>query len=400
MKEKALNFLCICTYFKGAEFLRSCKKAGNNVFLLTKKKLENEPWPWEAIDDVFYFDGDWVDDHVKNGVAYKFREIRFDRFVALDDFDVEKVARLREHFRMPGMGDTTGRHFRDKLAMRVQARDTGINVPAFVALFNNAEINEFADTVPAPWLLKPRMEASAAGIQKIYNKEQLWQIVDQLGDERHQFLIERFAPGDVYHVDSLAYQDKVIFARVSRYLDTPFEVAHEGGIFRSQILKIGSSEEKALQKMNKAVLKSFGLKYGASHTEFIKSKATGEIFFLETSCRVGGANLAEMVEFGSGINLWGEWAKIETSVLKNEPYKLPKVQNQYSGIVVSLSKYEWPDDSGFTDIEIKWRMKKAWHIGFIVVAETAERVKELLDSYSQRIADGFHASAPAPDKLE
>ena len=47
---------------------------------------------------------------------------KIDRIVALDDFDVEKAASLREHLRVPGMGDTTARYFRDKLAMRIQAR--------------------------------------------------------------------------------------------------------------------------------------------------------------------------------------------------------------------------------------------------------------------------------------
>jgi len=36
------------------------------------------------------------------------------RVVTLEDFDVEKVAALREHLRIPEMGDTTTRYFRDK----------------------------------------------------------------------------------------------------------------------------------------------------------------------------------------------------------------------------------------------------------------------------------------------
>jgi phosphoribosylaminoimidazole carboxylase (NCAIR synthetase) len=39
--------------------------------------------------------------------------------------------------------------FSDKLAMRVKAQSEGIPVPAFSALFNDEEINEFADTVDA-----------------------------------------------------------------------------------------------------------------------------------------------------------------------------------------------------------------------------------------------------------
>jgi len=396
MSDRTLNFLCVSTFFKGEDFLKACKAQGNNVYLLTKKELEHEDWPRESIDDIFYID-EWNDEHVMNGIAYQFRSVNFDRFVALDDFDVEKAALLREHFRMPGMGQTTGRYFRDKLAMRIQAQDKKIPVPAFTALFNDDAINLFADTVPAPWLLKPRSEASATGIKKVHSKDELWELIHSLGDDRHKYLVERFAPGDVYHVDSLNYDNGVEFTRVSQYLDTPFEVAHGGGIFRSHTVSFDLKDDKALKKMNKRIMKTFGMRHGASHTEFIKSKETGEYFFLETSSRVGGANLAEMVEASSGINLWGEWARIEDAVLKGYGYELPKVNDKYAGIVVSLSRFEYPDTSSFTDSEIVWRMNKPWHIGLIVAADTRERVLELLDQYTARIGNEFHASAPAPD---
>ncbi|MEM7187191.1 MAG: ATPase [Bacteroidota bacterium] len=399
MSNRTLNFLCVSTYFKGEDFIRSCKAEGNNVYLLTKSSLQDDAWPWESITETFYIDR-WNHEDVVKGIAYNFRRIKFDRFVALDDFDVEKVALLREHFRMPGMGRTTAHYFRDKLAMRMKARDEGINVPQFTPLFHDGDINEYADSVAPPWLLKPRMEASATGIKKIHSKEELWEEVHSLGDERDNYLVEKFAPGHVFHVDCLNKDAEVVFARVSQYVDTPFEVAHGGGIFRSATLELGSELEQRLIEMNASVMKGFGLRFGASHTEFIQSKETGELFFLETSSRVGGANLAEMVEFASGVNLWKEWARVESATLKEEAYELPTLKDHYAGIVVSLSRFEHPDTSSFTDTEIVWRMKKDWHIGFIVVSLSSERVQELLENYSQRIASEFHASLPPPDTLQ
>jgi len=396
MSKQPLNFLCISTFHKGMDFLKSCKAEGNHVYLLTKKSLEHEDWPWDSIDDVFYIE-DWNQLHVSKGIAYKFRSIKFDRFVALDDFDVEKVALLREHFRMPGMGSTTSYYFRDKLAMRTKAKEEGVNVPEFTALFNDQDINDFADRVSPPWLLKPRMEASATGIKKIHSKDEMWTTVHALEDERDNYLIEKFAPGHVYHVDGLNFDGKVVFSKASKYLDTPFEVAHSGGIFRSATCETGTETEQGLIKMNAQVMKAFGMQYGASHTEFIQSKETGELFFLETSSRVGGANIAEMVESASGINLWGEWARIESASLKKQKYQLPKVKGGYAGIVVSLSRFQHPDTSSFTDPEIVWRMNKEWHIGLIIVSPSSERVLELLEKYTQVIAQGFHASLPAPD---
>jgi biotin carboxylase len=335
---------------------------------------------------------------VVSGLAHVMRSRTIDRIVSLDDFDVEKGAHLRENFRIPGMGQTTARYFRDKLAMRIQAQNAGINVPAFSPLFNDDEINAYIARTAAPWLIKPRGEASATGIKKAYSSHELWEIIHSLGENRHQYLVEQFRPGDVFHVDGLSLDRKLIFSRASRYLATPMEVAHGGGIFRSITVEFGSKDDKALQKMNEQVMNAFGMNYSASHTEFIKCKEDGKFYFLETASRVGGANLAEMVEASSGINLWREWANIEIAVATGEKYTLPPVRNDYSGIIVSLSRFQHPDNSSFTDSEIVWRMNKEYHIGLIVQDKKQGTVLDLLDKYAERVRNEFHASMPIQDK--
>jgi biotin carboxylase len=399
---KTHTFLCVSSYFKGVDFLREAKAAGNKVYLVTGLHLKDQAWPHESLDDIFYFEGEdsssWNMNDLINAVAFKMRSIHFDRFVALDDFDVEKVAKLREQFRIPGMGDTTSRYFRDKLAMRVKAEIEGIPVPAFPPLFNDEMVQKYAQEVAPPWMIKPRSEASAVGIKKIHSAEELWQVLNELGDDRHRYLIEKFSPGQVFHADALTYQGEVVFCRVSGYLDTPFEVAHGGGIFRSRTLPFSDPDSKALIKLNEKVLKGFGMQYSASHTEFIKDNETGEYLFLETSSRVGGANIAEMVEFASGVNLWKEWARLETAMAGNLDYEVPKDKKEHAGIVVSLSRFEHPDTSRFNDKELVWRMQKPWHIGLIVQSKAPKRILELLDEYTGIIGRDYHAAAPAPDK--
>ena len=398
----ANTFLCVSSYFKGNDFLRGMKSTGATVYLVTSKKLENKPWAREALDDIFYVEqgpaNEWNMPDVIGGLAWLMREKKIDRIVALDDFDVEKAAHLREHFRIPGMGETTCRHFRDKLAMRLKAQEAGINVPAFSSLFNDEDIRQYIAQHPAPWIVKPRGQASATGMKKIYNEADLWGHLGTLGGDRHNYLVEQFKPGDVYHVDALSMDGKVIFCRVSQYLSTPFEVAHGGGIFRSCVSVFGGADDKALQAMTADVMNAFGMQYSASHTEFIKNNADGKFYFLETASRVGGAHLAEMVDYSSGINLWYEWARIEYAVATGEKYKLPKVRKDYAGIIVSLTRQEWPDTSQFNDPEIAWRMTEMdHHVGLIVQSPKRERVLELLDDYAARVARDYHASAPAPD---
>lgn len=394
-----LNFLCLSSEFKGTDFIKACKAAGNRVFLITSEKLKGKPWPHESLDEIFHVRQAEKQrmnfDDIKGGLNYFMRSNKIDRIVALDDFDVEQAAHLREHFRIPGMGETTCRHFRDKLAMRMKAAEAGLKVPPFCALFNDAEINEFAQNTPTPWVVKPRGEASAAGIRKVHSGEELWQVINELGDERPNYLVEQFKPGAVYHVDALSLNGKNIFARVSKYLNTPMEVAHGGGVFRSNIVEYGSEDDKKLQKFNTEVMKAFGMNFGASHTEYIKANDDGEFYFLETASRVGGAHLAEMVEASSGINLWAEWAKIETAMAKGESYKLPKVKKEYAGIIVSLIQQQHPDYQHFNDEEIVWNLHKDYHVGMIVKSKNRERVLELLDNYAHRVFEGMHTHVPA-----
>ena len=105
-----------------------------------------------------------------------------------------------------------------------------------------------------------------------------------------------------------------------------------------------------------------------------------------------------MVEHSSGINLWAEWAKIETAKATGGTYKLPKPRKDYTGIIVSLIKYQHPDYSGFTDEEICWKMHKDYHIGMIIKSNKRDRILTLLDQYAERVFQNFHASAPVPDK--
>src|SRR5262245_9257190 len=163
----ALTLLCIATYHKGDEFLRECRRQGCRVLLLTEEKLRDADWPREAIDEFYYLRRDMPESDIRKGAAFVARNERIDRIVALDDFDVELAAMLREYLYVPGMGQTTARAFRDKLAMRRRARAADIPCPDFVPAVNLPAIRDWAACVPPPWILKPRGQAAAIGLRKL-----------------------------------------------------------------------------------------------------------------------------------------------------------------------------------------------------------------------------------------
>jgi len=394
--SRPLTFLCITTYEKGQEFMRECKRQGCRVILLTAEKLRDADWPRESLDDTFYLPEQIALADIVGAVTHLARSHKLDRIVALDEYDMETAASLREHLRIPGMGLTTTRYFRDKLAMRMRALDRNVRVPDFVPVVNHEEIRYYLEHVPGPWVLKPRQEASAIGIKKIQAAEELWPLLDQLGDKQSSYLLEKFLPGDVYHVDSIVSETEVVFANVSKYGKPPMNVAQGGGIFTTFTVPRGGSDDSGLRAINRELIAALGLVRGVAHTEFIQAHADGHFYFLECAARVGGAYINEMVEAATGINLWREWARIE--VAGGGSYTLPSSREEYGGIILSLARQENPDTSHFDDPEVYLRIKRHHHAGLVLRSSNPERIPSLLEVYAHRFAEEFLAIEPPRDK--
>src|SRR4051794_21019543 len=280
-----MTILCIATYFKGGPFLEEAKRCGATVILLTADALSNAAWPRGAIDEIQTVARDAGDVAVKRAVDAIARRHCIDRIAALDDFDVEVAAMLREHLQVAGMGRTTASRFRDKLAMRTKARSNGLPVPEFTPTFTDAQVNDWIARVPPPWVLKPRSSAAAIGIRKVSDRDELWRALDAAGDQRSNTLLEQFVAGDVYHVDSILWKGAVVFAVAHKYGRPPMEIAHEGGLFITRRLADASEEGRALLEMNVRLQAALGLQRGVSHTEFIRAGQAGqagrEFVFLE-----------------------------------------------------------------------------------------------------------------------
>jgi biotin carboxylase len=397
MSQSPVTVLCLASYFKGTTFLSAAKALGCRVLLVTRDKLANEPWPWEAIDEVFYMPNLAQQPDITYGVAYLMRGRAVDQIIPLTDYDVLPAAALREHFRLPGLGETHGRYFRDKLAMRTQARQLGLPVPEFTGIFNYDRLRDFMARTPLPWLLKPRGEAGAMGIKKVHSDEEVWRWLDQLGDEQSFFLLEQFVPGQVYHVDSIVSEGEVVLAIPHQYTQPPLNVAHDGGVFVTRTMLRDSADAQAIIELNQRILSGFGMERGVTHTEFIRAE-DGRFYFLETAARVGGANIEELVEAAAGVNLWGEWAKLELAHALGQPYTPPTDKGHYAGVLICLARQEWPDLSGYQEPEIYFRLCQQYHAGLVVTAPEQARVESLIHEYARRFAQDFLAVAPPLDK--
>ncbi len=398
MTETQQRILCISSYEKGQAFLRQAAALGLRVVLLTVDELRLADWPRDILEELITMPTGLTLEQITHTVTYLARSRKFDLLVALDEFDMETAAALREHMRLPGMGRTTTANYRDKLAMRQVAAGAGALVPEFIGILNYDDLRHYMANVPAPWVLKPRADASAIGIRKIHEPEQLWRALDELGDRGSHYLLERFVPGEIFHVDSVLSEREVVFASASQYGKPPMQTMHEGGVFTTRILDRASPEAAALKTLNAWLMPAMGMLRGVTHAEYIRAHEDGRYYFLEAAARVGGAFIADVVETATNLNPWAEWARIEVAALRGRPYTLPSLRQDYAGSVICLARTAEPDTTMFDAPEITYRLKKHHHAGLIVRSSDPERIRQLLDDYGRRFADEYLATAPVPDR--
>ncbi len=400
------HIICIASEFKGGEFIEEAQKAGWHVTLLTRDDLRDSDWPWTSINELRTIPKESREDEYLREVVNIAGSFKVDHVVGMDEFDVLPSARAREYLQIiKGMSRSHALRFRDKLTMRTIASGAGIDCPEFTGIFNGGTINEYLEKVPAPWIVKPRTEVSAFGIRKCDTAEQVWNVLTELDarntwrDHPSKYQIERFIEGDVFHVDSVIKEGKVIACGVNEYGTTPFNVAHGGGVFTSSTMDYKSEDRIELQRLNKKLLKAYHHEQGVAHAEFLKSREDGKFYLVEVACRVGGAYIANVHEHACGFNLWREWGKLETAT-KEHPYKLPKLTEKFAGIALALAKDQHPDTSHYDDEEIVYRVPKPKHVGLIFKADSKTRLDELMSEYRDRITEDFLEIAPVKERYD
>lgn len=327
------TILCISTSEQGQALLSELARLECRVVLLIIDKLRDLDWPRDNLADLHTMPGGMTLEQIIHTVAYLARSHRFARIFVLDGSSMEAAAVLREHLRIPGMGITTTHSLRDRLAMRMKAAKLGVCVPAFTSVLNYDDLRAYMENVPAPWLLTPRSETFAGPIQQIYDSEQVWRALEELGDRQSYFFLEQYVTGDFFHVDSITAEGQVVFAAVHPSSDASMDGAQDSDASPVRPVLRNSEEEDCLKRENAKLLAKLGLVRGVARSKFIRSHATDEFYFLETSASVGDASTVQKIEQAHDLNLWVEWARLEVAAMRGQPYALPKMDAAHKIVV-------------------------------------------------------------------
>lgn len=316
--------LCISTSNQGQALLLELARLDCRVVLLTVDEHRNADWPKDALAELQTMPGGMSMGQIINTVTYLARTRRFSRIFPLDEASMETAAVLREHLRIPGMGITTTHSFRDRLAMRMNAAHFGLRAAAFAPIVNYDEIRAYMDRVPVPWLLTPRSELFPGPIQQLHDPEQVWCALEELGDRQSYFFLEQFIPGDFYHVDAITVAGQVIFSAVHPACDVSGAVPHASDEPPALPIPCTLAQQGDLKRANGKLLEKLGLVRGITRSKFVRSRTSGEFYFLETSANVADVSTVLRIDPTHELNVWVEWARLEVAAMRGQAYALPR----------------------------------------------------------------------------
>ncbi|MDR3725076.1 MAG: ATPase [Terracidiphilus sp.] len=284
--------------------------------LLTLDSLRDSGWPREALEDLATMPVGLNREQMQNTVTWMARGRQFNRIVALDAGQLETAADLREHMRIPGMGITTAGYYRDRLAMRISARESGFAEPEFCRVLNYDELREFMGRVPAPWVLMPRTAGPGKEQHRIDDPEELWHVLEELGDRQSHYLLEEAVEGERFTVESIVNERRVIFSVVHHHRGW----AGRADASATETVDRASRDWTELIALNGGLAPSLGMVRGITQASFVRSPADGRYLFEGIEATAGGEGADRLTEAATNLNLWREWARLEIAHLRGQDY--------------------------------------------------------------------------------
>ena len=227
--------------------------------------------------------------------------------VVSDQLDeaVPIVAKLAEHFNVPGIGYDVAVRFKDKYVMRIAASRLGVAVPKCVFVEKIADLQKTVEGLKYPVMIKPVDSASSRGVYKACNLDELSQYY--LDSRRYSsvgVIVEEYISGREYVVEGFTvdYHTKNLIVGHRDYFDVPGAFIPCATVFRDADSATDSLEER-LKELNLKIVNGFGLKFGLTHAEYIYNEVEDKIYLVEIAARGGGVCISsDLVPAACGVD--------------------------------------------------------------------------------------------------
>ena len=245
-------------------------------------------------------------------LALAIRHGRFDRVIALSEYDLELGAHLRAVLGVPGPQPGETRLVRDKVAMKERVARCGIRVPRFTGATSAGAVRDFARAVERPLILKPRRSAASHGVIEVGSEAELEAALARIPLDEYE--CEERIDGDVCQVDGVVADGEVLALRAARCINTDLEFAQ--GRRAGWVMNDDAELEGRLRAFTVRVLAALAIRTSAFHLEVFKAPCEGapggyDLVFLEIGARMGGAQIPHMWRDLFGIDLQDVWLRLQ-----------------------------------------------------------------------------------------
>ncbi|MFF7361539.1 ATP-grasp domain-containing protein [Streptomyces sp. NPDC008125] len=226
-----------------------------------------------------------------------FKGLRADRLVAITERLLLRAAELREELGLPGQTVREALLFRDKVRMKEHLSAHGIRVPEFAPFDEAAALDLLLRTGAV--VAKPRLGSGARDIFVLRSRSEIASFAAEQGDRLAEFEVEEFIEGELFHVDSVVQDSKVLAAVAARYID---ETTSYTRLRPCRDVAVAPGPRlDALLEFNESVLAAHPGFTGVTHHEmFVRD---GEIVFCEIGARAGGGGVIAGFLSRTGVNL-------------------------------------------------------------------------------------------------
>lgn len=230
--------------------------------------------------------GEWDETVLLLKIRQIWNFMGFDKVFAIDEFDIELAATIRDYYGLEGQNKESSKFFRDKLYMNAYVSSRGFNAPQTRKVENIFDVLKISDKIGYPFIVKPRFGAGTSDTVKIDGVDEIDKLLS-IPFERDEFIIQNYIGGELYHIDCFIVKGNPQYIKTSQYLFPTLE--HFKGHSTASV-QLSENESKLFTNYTKRLIAIMPLPENTLlHLEiFYDGK---NITFLEIGSRIGGGGV-------------------------------------------------------------------------------------------------------------
>jgi len=318
-----MNFVFVSPQFPETywNFCAALHRNGVNVLGVGDTPYNAISYQLKSVLTEYYYVNSLEDyDKVFRAVAFfSYKYGKVDWIESNNEYWLSLDARLRDDFHVStGVGAAQMGEWQSKAAMKPLYADAGVPSARQIKVTSIEAARNFAREVGYPVFAKPEYGMGAGGTAKIDDKTQLKDFFEVV-PANEPYALEEFVPssGIAAYDAILDSKGDPLFENQEEFPPSMSELVH-----KQLDLAYWSrpTVDPSLQRLGRAVAKSFGLRNRFVHMEFFRLAddkpglgAKGDYVGLEVNCRPTGGYSPDMMNFAHSTDVYQIWANMVTT---------------------------------------------------------------------------------------